>query len=286
MALHLLKGYESDSSSTSEEDLDVIINSKRKHVNQTITSKRKKITESAKIIKSPNISSSDSKERNVGENLPLPPSISAMFNQTNKYDDDPNLHGGRVRSFGHEKNNWATYIYVDFQDSDFDDIKELIVRELDLEPINNYHLSISRVVSLRHHWIDPLIISLKSEIEKQQQFHVTLDKLQVYTNDDKTRTFVGLETKMGVQQLKKLSNCVDVCFNEYRLPPFYNPPSFHVSLGWCLGNKMSSISSRLSKVELRLVDLLDDGGDIESLLVKNVVCKSGNKVFQINLKKP
>lgn len=27
-------------------------------------------------------------------------------------DDDPNCHNGRVRTFAHERGNWATFVYV------------------------------------------------------------------------------------------------------------------------------------------------------------------------------
>ena len=47
------------------------------------------------------------------------------------------------------------------------------------------------------------------------------------TNDDKTRTFVGLEATSGVKDLQKLTTNVDYCFSEYKLPVFYYPLSLH-----------------------------------------------------------
>jgi hypothetical protein len=35
---------------------------------------------------------------------------------------------------------------------------------------------------------------------------------------------------------------VDRVLREYNLPPFYYPPSYHVSLGWCLGDKVGPIA--------------------------------------------
>ena len=104
------------------------------------------------------------------------------------------------------------------------------------------------------------------------------------TNDDKTRTFVGLEATSGVKDLQKLTTNVDYCFSEYKLPVFYYPPSFHVSLGWCLGDMRSQIRARLQKLELKLVDILEDDGDLGRFCVKNVHCKTGNKIFQFKLK--
>lgn len=30
----------------------------------------------------------------------------------NEVMDDPNFHEGRIRSFPHERGNWATYVYI------------------------------------------------------------------------------------------------------------------------------------------------------------------------------
>ena len=158
------------------------------------------------------------------------------------------------------------------------------MKELDLEPIDHHHLSISRVVSLRHHWIEPFTKSLKESLEQGRAFPLSLDKLQVYANDEKSRTFVGLEATVGVKELQNLTANVDHCFRDYKLPPFYYPPSFHVSLGWCLGDMRAQIRAKLQKIELKLVDILEDDDDLGRLVVKNVHCKSGNKIFQFKLR--
>lgn len=296
MALSLLQGYDTDSGSSSEDDLTVTldkqaINNKRpimKRSNYEQPVKRLKTNPSPN--KQPEVSraakSIKPDETVKSKEIPLPASINAMFIEREKeiVHDDPALHDGRIRSFGHEKNNWASYVYIDLQDCELDEAKNFIVKELVLEPIEHHHLSISRVVSLRHHWIDPFIKSLKDNLEQGKAFPLSLDKLQVYTNDDKTRTFVGLEATVGVKELQKLTTCVDYCFSEYKLPPFYYPPSFHVSLGWCLGDMRAQIRNRLQKLELKLVDIMEDDGDFGRLLVKNVHCKSGNKIFQFKLK--
>ena len=176
-------------------------------------------------------------------------------------------------------------LFVGFKWNTFtDDAKNFILKELDLEPIDHHHLSLSRVVSFRHHWIEPFIQSLKAQLEQQRSFHLSLDKLQVYANDDRTRTFVGLEASVGVKDLQKVTYSVDKCLKEFNLPSFYYPPSFHVSLGWCLGDMRSLIRQKLQKTELKLVDILDDDDDLGRMVVKNIHCKSGNKVFEFKLK--
>ena len=292
MALSLLQGYDSDrgsgSSSDSDDDITVTINQ------DTVQGKKKRYAANnhrnqpimKKIKQEPTQRVKTSQRHIEGKSVPLPASINAMFNEDNVeiVHDDPTLHDGRIRSFGHEPNNWATYVYVDLQDCELDEVKNFIVKELDLEPIEHHHLSVSRVVSFRHHWIDPFIQSVKSQMEHSRTFFLSLDKLQVYANDDRTRTFVGLEASVGVKELQKLTYTVDKCFKEYNLPSFYYPPSFHVSLGWCLGDMRAFIRQKLQKTELKLVDILDDDDDIGRLVVKNINIKSGNKIFEVKLK--
>ena len=298
MALSLLQGYDSDNgsgtSSDSDDDITVTINQeavqggKKKRL-IAVNNRSRNESNIKKFKQSQEISSQ--RDRNIqkysaGKSVPLPASINAMFNQDDEeiVHDDPTLHGGRIRTFGHEPNNWATYVYVDLQDCELDEVKNFIVKELDLEPIDHHHLSISRVVSFRHHWIEPFTQAVKSQLEHSRTFFLSLDKLQVYSNDDRTRTFVGLEASVGVKELQKLTYTVDKCFKEYNLPSFYYPPSFHVSLGWCLGDMRAVIRQKLQKTELKLVDILDDDDDIGRLVVKNINIKSGNKIYEVKLK--
>eukprot|EP00092_Neocalanus_flemingeri_P039732 GFUD01043270.1.p1 GENE.GFUD01043270.1~~GFUD01043270.1.p1 ORF type:complete len:295 (-),score=84.71 GFUD01043270.1:26-910(-) len=294
MALSLLQGYDTDSGSSSEDDLTVTVDK------QALSNKSKRPVMKQNDYEQPpkRLKSNPSPSKSVvakpgrpapvdnAKEIPLPASINAMFIEREReiVHDDPALHDGRIRAFGHEKNNWASYVYIDLQDCELDEVKNFIVKELDLEPIDHHHLSVSRVVSVRHHWIDPFTKTLKENLEQGKAFPLSLDKLQVYANDDKTRTFVGLEATVGAKELQKLTASVDYCFSEYKLPPFYYPPSFHVSLGWCLGDMRPQIRAKLQKLELKLVDILEDDDDLGRVMVKNVHCKSGNKIFQFKLR--
>jgi len=48
--------------------------------------------------------------------LPLPAEVVGMFNAngsgTDTHVDDPSLHGGRMRSFAHERGNWSSLVYI------------------------------------------------------------------------------------------------------------------------------------------------------------------------------
>ena len=302
MALSLLQGYDSGpgggSSSDTESDDDITVTINQEAVqgkNKRAAGHSNKSQHGAKKMRyqhqhtppqQPPVTARPGHRYKQQSDIPLPASINAMFNDTDAevVHDDPTLHGGRIRSFLHEPNNWATYVYVDLQDCELDEAKNLIMKELDLEPIDHHHLSVSRVISFRHHWIEPFVQTVKAQVEHARAFYLSLDKLQVYANDDRTRTFVGLEASVGVKELQKLTYSVDKCLREYNLPSFYYPPSFHVSLGWCLGDMRAVIRQKLQKTELKLVDLLDGDDDLGRILVKNINCKSGNKIFEIKLK--
>ena len=128
MALSLLQGYDSDqgSSSDSEDDLQVTINkkaltgkTKRPHHHQQTNKVLQPQLKKIKSNKTPSKILLSTKDRTQNKSdIPLPASINQMFieEEEEEVHDDPTLHEGRIRSFSHEKNNWATYVYVNLQD--------------------------------------------------------------------------------------------------------------------------------------------------------------------------
>merc|ERR1719369_526586 len=220
MALSMLQDYETDSDDSSDDEFTFtvdkdIVNKKRLILKQNSCNLPVKKIKSLPPTSKPCKAAKPEKPMESKNNeIPLPASITAMFIEKERevVHDDPALHDGRIRTFSHEKNNWASYVYVDLQDCELDEVKNFIVKELDLEPIDHHHLSISRVVSLRHHWIDPFTKYLKDNLELGKAFPLCLDKLQVYANDEKTRTFVGLEATGGINDLKKNDRCCGQMF--------------------------------------------------------------------------
>ena len=128
MALSLLQGYDSDqgSSSDSEDDLQVTINkealtskTKRPHQQQQTYQRLQPQLKKIKSAKSTARLQSSTKVKTQNKSdIPLPASINSMFieEEEEMVHDDPTLHEGRIRSFSHEKNSWATYVYVNLQD--------------------------------------------------------------------------------------------------------------------------------------------------------------------------
>lgn len=53
--------------------------------------------------------------RAAGSSLPLPDSVQRMFRDEEEKErvvDDCSKHGGRLRTFPHERGNWATHVYM------------------------------------------------------------------------------------------------------------------------------------------------------------------------------
>jgi len=302
MALSLLASYSSDESdSDSDDGINVVIHKnpqpKRAHqssqerakpnrpkrpVSTTGAKVRTKAAKTESVLDNLHHPEFDEPQ----EAIPLPTTVLTMFDKTAEQEelDQAALHKGRVRSFPHEKNNWASYIYIDVSDLELDEVRSFLVRELEIEPTEDSHVSLSRTVSLRHHWIDPVIQGITTAFREVDRFTMKLDKLQVYCNDERTRTFVGLQATGGTKQLSKLSKAVDCVLRDFSLPSFYYPPSFHVSLGWCLGNKQKEISKILPALELKMLDVIEDVDDFGKVFVKMAHCKSGNRFFDFKLR--
>jgi len=302
MALSLLASYSSEESdSDSDDGINVVIHKSpqpkktqhSRHESSKPARQKRPLSTSAvkvkaKMLKTESVldNAHNPEYDEPQDAIPLPSTVLTMFDKTAEQEelDQAALHKGRIRSFPHEKNNWASYVYVDVSDLELDEVRSFLVKELELEPTEDSHVSLSRTVSLRHHWIDPVIQGVTTTFRDIDRFTIKLDRLQVYCNDERTRTFVGLEATGGIKQLTKLSKAVDSVLRDFSLPPFYYPPAFHVSLGWCLGNKMKEISQILPALELKMLDVIEDVDDFGKIFVKTAHCKSGNRFFDFKLR--
>ncbi|XP_065175141.1 U6 snRNA phosphodiesterase 1-like [Sycon ciliatum] len=224
--------------------------------------------------------------------LPLPSGLLECFNQT-AHSDNPQKHGGRQRSFPHTKGNWATFVYIPCTD-EFASWLEPVAPKLfgyvgekrGSKPFTSnindgLHLSLSRVVPIPHHLIKPLTAELGQRLNIFQRFHCQVAKPRVYCNDEKTRSFLSLSVVHGQEKLKLLLGIVDEVFVEFGLPKFYKEASFHVSIGWTLGE----LSPLTLKEEHDLHSLLQSRTSCAPppLTVDGVVCKTGNKLHRFPL---
>ncbi|XP_063767780.1 U6 snRNA phosphodiesterase 1 isoform X2 [Eleginops maclovinus] len=205
--------------------------------------------------------------------LPLPVCLLAMFpDEVAAETEDSSLHGGRIRSFKHERGNWASYVYLPYHPEE--DFRELLDELLlfanahgaVLTPQEEFHLSLSQTVVLRHHWIQPFTQSLKAGLMHSK------------------RTFLGMEVCTGHAQLLDLVHDVDKTMTEFHLDTFYKDPSFHVSLAWCAGDVTGQMKEECIQGMQSLVDNHEEGPFVLQLDCEELRCRTGNKTFRFPLK--
>ncbi|KAL2093678.1 hypothetical protein ACEWY4_010990 [Coilia grayii] len=226
-------------------------------------------------------------ERKHGR-LPVPDTVLHMFREE-QWVDDSAKHGGRVRSFQHERGNWATYVFLPYTPDEvflelLDEVRALAGSlDMTLTHTEEFHISLSQTVVLRHHWIQPFVESLKSSLAHIQGFPCLASRLNVYSNSERTRTFLGLEISTGHAQLTQLTKVIDRTMEEFRLSTFYQDPSFHVSLGWCVGDCADQLRSTCLPQLQNLLDNHEEGPFQLRVPCQELRCKTGNKVFSIHL---
>uniref|UniRef100_A0AAQ4PMI5 U6 snRNA phosphodiesterase n=1 Tax=Gasterosteus aculeatus aculeatus TaxID=481459 RepID=A0AAQ4PMI5_GASAC len=234
--------------------------------------------------KKPKIEEQVSKTR-----LPLPGCLLDMFPEdVSSPTEDSSLHGGRVRSFKHERGSWATYVYLPYHPEE--EFGELLEELLSLAgaggavwtPQEELHLSLSQTVVLRHHWIQPFNRSLRAGLVHCKRFVCLAGRLRIYCNDERTRTFLGMEVCTGHAPLLDLVQAVDRTMKEFRLETFYKEPSFHVSLAWCVGDLTGQMGECLQGMQ-RVVDDHEEGPFLLRLDCVELRCRTGNKTFRFPL---
>ncbi|XP_067292023.1 U6 snRNA phosphodiesterase 1 isoform X2 [Pseudorasbora parva] len=213
-----------------------------------------------------------------------------MFRESEEqWADKRDEHGGRLRSFQHERGNWATYVFFPYdpEEAFLEVLNEMMVvaaaYDIPLTLSEEFHLSLSKTVVLRHHWIQPFIQSIRNGLTHFQKFLCLADKLMVYSNAEKTRTFLGLEISSGKTQLLELIKIVDQTMKEFNLSTFYKEPSFHISLAWCVGDHTESLKKACLSELQSLIDAHEDGAFHIRLNCTELRCKTGNKVFNFAL---
>ncbi|KAF5919658.1 U6 snRNA phosphodiesterase 1 [Diceros bicornis minor] len=225
------------------------------------------------------------------QRLPVPDSVLHMFPGTEEGpEDDSAKHGGRVRTFPHERGNWATHVYVPYEaKEDFLELLDALLPHAQtyvprLVRMEAFHLSLSQSVVLRHHWILPFVQALKDRLASFPRFCFTANRVKIYTNQEKTRTFIGLEVTSGHTQFLDLVSEVDRVMEEFDLTTFYQDPSFHISLAWCVGDARLQLDGQCLRELQAIVDEFEDSEILLRVLAGQVRCKSGNKFFSMPLK--
>ncbi|TSQ92627.1 U6 snRNA phosphodiesterase [Bagarius yarrelli] len=272
-------------SSSSEDENEVVSNNrKRRKRNNNGKDESRKTQEN--VIQGSRNSAPGMNESSCQARLPLPASVMEMFRDSEEPQiDDSFQHGGRIRSFQHERGNWASYVYLQYKPEDvfLDMLDELRVcaeaHGITLTPAEEFHISLSQTVVLRHHWIQPFVQSLRSALATCRGFVCVADKLKVYSNHEKTRTFLGMEISTGHTQLLEVVKRVDKVMEEFDLSTYYEDPSFHLSLAWCVGDFTEKLQHACLAELQSLLDGHEDGISKIKLNCTELRCKTGNKFF-------
>lgn len=77
----------------------------------------------------------------------------------------------QVRSFEHERGMWAGHVSIEVGDL-CEEWAAVLTKDLQVCP-TPLHISLSRPLRLRHHWIEPLLHELRERAAKISPFQVT-----------------------------------------------------------------------------------------------------------------
>ena len=193
--------------------------------------------------------------------------------------DDPSLHDYRIRSFPHVRGNWATYAFIKTE-QDWSQLQSrlktcLAKQDIIAQDIPEPHLSVSKVVTLQYHWIQPFTQAFQAKLKSRLvPFKLNIGQgIKVLVNEDFTRTFITVQVRSH-KYLNEVVKCCDETLEAYNKETFYEPPEFHVSLLWALGNQKSVIDVKA------LEEVLEN---IDSIQVDFVHCKIGKRIYSLNL---
>ncbi|XP_076043323.1 U6 snRNA phosphodiesterase 1 [Oratosquilla oratoria] len=206
--------------------------------------------------------------------------------------EDRSQHQGRVRSFTHERGNWASILYVPIQlGVQEDSFKSFVASILELCKQNSValssstdlHISLTRTLVLRLHWIQPIVEDLRARLTHVNKFSLWLHGVGVYLNEERTRTFLGLRVCHGRSELQDIVSEIDSCLTDYRLPSFYKDGSFHVSIAWCVGDEEATLRTLLPQLENVCSQYFAVESDMRTFDVTVLHFKTGNRIHHINL---
>ncbi|KAJ1529852.1 hypothetical protein ONE63_006589 [Megalurothrips usitatus] len=223
--------------------------------------------------------------------LPLPSAVSQLFQSENVNDrttDSPDEHKGRIRSFPHERGNWASLVYVAVDSNEslqsfIDVVCTVCNSSVQMQRSDDLHISLTKTVILKHHWIDPISSSVQTLAQSMTRFPVCFGEVKVYTNEEKTRTFIGIVVTAGNETLKYAAHRLDEILSDFKLPSFYEEASFHLSIASCVGNQADILNALLPSLQSSLNMFIHSQPSSWSLSIDKIHFKTGNKIYVFNL---
>ncbi|CAK1556270.1 unnamed protein product [Leptosia nina] len=219
--------------------------------------------------------------------LPTPDLSKVATVPTDLHVDDPKEHNGRIRSFPHVRGNWASFAFVKYPEEDI--IYDLLEKiKIFVKPVcepsfncEDLHISVSKTIVLKYHLISSFTTSLQKELSVLKTFAIGFDSVQIYTNEEKTRTFLALNADFySKKHLEDVVDKINRVLEDYSLPTFYDNPSFHMSILWWNGDLKKSLSKQTKQLNNIL---LQEKKILPVVNIAKIDCKVGNKYFQFHL---
>ncbi|CAO3563583.1 unnamed protein product [Mortierella alpina] len=241
---------------------------------------------------------------------PLPSTLTELYKERERPQDNPEKHQGRVRSRAHVDGSWPVHVYLEVKVSEelFDIIKSLTRSARSLAPstvsmlrsieslrkapsvaidaetaadATELHISLTRPLYLQELHIGRFTSDVRDAFRKRKRFNVSFSGVQSFSNEDNTRSFLSLRVGSGHAELEGLVAEMDKIAERYCQPAFYPDPQFHASFAWALGGDVLS-----EKTVEGIPELLGElGHDLRhcSVMVRRVAWKTGQKIGTVPL---
>jgi len=206
--------------------------------------------------------------------------------------EDAETKDGKIRTFPHVRGNWASFVYIPVEECDeIETLTSVIKNASEDLPVDSplihfdidRHISLTRTQVLRHHWIDNFWLDLSQKLKHHDKFDLVLDTFQVYTNEEKTRTFIAIKVHHTENVLRLISDC-DCCLLDYGLQKYYEDPSIHFSLAWISGDRSDWMKTKLLPLlNAKLEEIRDAESSLNFISVEKLEFKTGNKIYEFLL---
>ncbi|GLT55379.1 hypothetical protein SLA2020_285080 [Shorea laevis] len=185
---------------------------------------------------------------NIDCPMPLPPPPLSLLNLPLPVPSQPSRgtldrlqtgQASRVRSFPHIDGNYALHVYIPVYIPSIPK-KELV---LFLKKISSLVPGLHVVdVDIPLNILCKDDLKLEQKLQFQKRYWIDFSKLQVFVNDDHTRTFLSIEVITGgLAEIKKQIHAVNEVYRLHKLPEFYKDPRPHISVAWALGDISDSL---------------------------------------------
>lgn len=165
-----------------------------------------------------------------------------------------------------------------------DGIQQLKPLTKETQGFNKYHISLSKLFFLRQFQIDSFVKSIRQTV-KMKPFSISLSGSQLFTNEDKSRSFCSILVQKGFNQVIQLIKQIDTVLKKYKKDVYYSPPVPHCTIGSCVGDH-SELARKKSLYGNDYVEVDEYDSDDENMIdlfVKSIHVSIGNQDFEITL---